>query len=237
MEPTESGRIARVCPEHRRVLERADSGEGLMCPAGPRGWHLVDQYVSIDRHTGLEIEEAAVERPEEKSVPKEYKGNACPGCGRPKVGRNARDGQPCARCRNGKPARTRSAPAARSEKPTPEAVEPPKKRTLETAHFADRARTLTLWLIQRTAPKSGGPSFLIRWRIAPAKGAPGRKGRPTKGVAATALTEDLARASWQQVLRKAERDAWTKVELPLKRGRELQIEMFPAAVGKPKRAA
>jgi hypothetical protein len=233
----QSGRIAKVCREHRRVLERADHGEGLMCP-GPDGWHLVDDYLSIDRHTGHEVKQVDDVDKEEESVPKRVIGNACPKCGRPKKGRNARDGKPCGDCRAGKKTARPAASAASSAVPVVSpTASPAKKRTLEMARFEDRARTLTLSLVQRPAPKTGGPSFLVRWRIAAAKGAPGRKAKPTVGVSATAMTEQLARKEWLSTLHKAGVEGWTKVEATAKRGRELHIEMFPAAIGKPKRAA
>lgn len=131
-----SGRIAKICPEHRRVLERADTGDGLMCPAGdgPGGWHLVDAPLSIDRHTGKEVEgqPQRVDRPEEEDVakPKNEKGNRCPGCDHPKVGRNARDGKPCARCRGGK---VKAPAAARGAAPERAARAPRAKRAAAAA--------------------------------------------------------------------------------------------------------
>lgn len=207
-----------------------------MCPAGPEGWHLVENPVSIDRHSGKEVTAAA---PEEENVPKKQNGsdNLCPvpGCGRAKRGRAARDGQPCFACRKG---RKRPGPVAVPTPPAPsQRQERPAraKRTIQSARFEDKQRVLTLTMVQRPAPKTGGDPFLVRWKITGAKGA--RKMRPVKGVAATAGDTGAAEKAWAQVLRKAEASRWTRVEAPAKRGRELQIEMFPPAVGTPKRRA
>lgn len=114
-----SGRVAQLCPEHRRVLERADTGEGLMCPAGdgPGVWHLVDEPLSIDRHSGKEIEPARSTEGGDVAKPKEEKSNACPKCGKPKRGVNARDGEPCKACRGAKARRSASAPKPEGEAP------------------------------------------------------------------------------------------------------------------------
>jgi hypothetical protein len=246
-----AGRIASVCPEHRRVLERADSGEGLMCPAGERGWHPVDRPLLVDRHTGKEVDapgqQVEAHRPEEElSVPKvkrkpkqeDERGNLCPTCERPKVGRNARDGRPCTACR----AKAETAAAARGRREAGGAAAPPapapaagKRATLERARFEDQRRVLCLFLVQRPVPKSGGDAFLVRWSVGARKGGPGRRTKPTKGIAGAAATEELARKLWLQLLRKAEADRWTKVEAKAPRTSQLTIEPFPPAMGRPSR--
>jgi hypothetical protein len=241
-----SGRLAKVCPEHRRVLERADSGEGLICPAGERGWHLVERPLSIDRHTGKEVEPLGqvveAHRPEEdlsvlKPKPKQddQPSNKCPGCGRGKVGRNARDGRPCAACRAKEVAPPRAAGAAKLvAQPRAAAAAVRKRATLERARFEDQRRALCLFLVQRPVPKSGGDAFLVRWTVAFRNG-PGRRPKPLKGIAGSAATEELAQKLWRQLLLKAENDRWTKVELKAPGPRQLAIEPFPPAMGRPPR--
>lgn len=235
------GHFVKVCPEHHRVLERADIGEGLMCPAGPDGWHAVEKPLTLDRHTGKEVETPRAEE-DDVSKTEETNDRKCPGCGRLKRGEDARDGKPCFKCRRKKGPAIRPvtvrAPAAREAVPADAPASPSSgnRPTLERALFEDPRRAMTMTLAQRRVPKSGGDPYLVRWKITARKGAPGRKGgRAQKGVCATSATEELARKAWLRMLNKAEADGWTRVEVQPKRGRELQIEMFPPAMRRPGR--